>query len=480
MRIFYTTIYIVQKLHRKGEKDDPFLMGASMEKSVAKKIPADALKVIELLESCGFEAWAVGGCVRDALLGKRPHDWDFCTSATPKQMRDCFAGHQIVAVGERHGTLAVRVEDAFYEVTTYRTDGAYLDARHPDTVQFVGDITQDLARRDFTINAMAWHPVRGLFDPFLGQTDLSAGVICCVGQPSARFREDALRVLRALRFSSVLGFSLQNDTKQAVLLEKEGLRQVARERIRQEVDGLLRGEEAPAVLREYLPVFAVFWPQLLAMQGFLQHSPYHDRDVLEHSLATLAAVPGEQRELRLAALLHDVAKPYCFALDAKGNGHFFGHAEQGAEIARQMLDGLRYDHDTAETVVALVRWHDIPLADSERLLRRRVARFGPTLYGQLLWLKQADAAAHAPAFAAERVEQVMCQRERLAALLKSTPCLTLGQLAVGGRDVLARGIAPGPVVGVLLNGLLNDVIDGHLPNNRDVLLRELERRIHVG
>ena len=259
-------------------------------------------------------------------------------------------------------------------------------------------------------------------------------------------------------------------------MEKEDLRQVARERIRQEVDGVLQGQKAPAVLRDYLPVFAVFWPQLLAMKGFLQHSPYHDKDVLEHSLATVAATPREQRELRLAALLHDVAKPYCFTLDAQGTGHFFGHAEQGAEVAKQMLDGLRYDHRTIETVVSLVRWHDIPLADSERLLRRRVARFGPKLYGQLLWLKQADAAAHAPAFAAARVEQVVDQREQLLQLLQNTPCLTMAQLAVNGKDVLAMGVVPGPVVGALLGGLLQDVIDGSLPNERDILLKELARR----
>lgn len=447
-----------------------------MEQSVFQIVPADALKVIQLLESGGFEAWAVGGCVRDALLGKQPHDWDFCTSATPQKMRACFAGYEIVPVGERHGTLAVRVGTAFYEVTTYRTEGDYLDARHPETVQFVGDIAQDLARRDFTMNAMAWHPVRGLFDPFLGRADLAAGVIRCVGDARARFHEDALRVLRALRFAAVLGFSLQSDTKRAVLMEKEGLRQVARERIRQEVDGVLQGQKAPAVLRDYLPVFAVFWPQLLAMKGFLQHSPYHDKDVLEHSLATVAATPREQRELRLAALLHDVAKPYCFTLDAQGTGHFFGHAEQGAEVAKQMLDGLRYDHRTIETVVSLVRWHDIPLADSERLLRRRVARFGPKLYGQLLWLKQADAAAHAPAFAAARVEQVVDQREQLLQLLQNTPCLTMAQLAVNGKDVLAMGVVPGPVVGALLGGLLQDVIDGSLPNERDILLQELARR----
>lgn len=447
-----------------------------MEQSVFQIVPADALKVIQLLESGGFEAWAVGGCVRDALLGKQPHDWDFCTSATPQQMRACFAGYEIVPVGERHGTLAVRVGTAFYEVTTYRTEGDYLDARHPETVRFVGDITQDLARRDFTMNAMAWHPVRGLFDPFLGRADLAAGAIRCVGNARARFHEDALRVLRALRFAAVLGFSLQSDTKRAVLMEKEGLRQVARERIRQEVDGVLQGQKAPAVLRDYLPVFAVFWPQLLAMKGFLQHSPYHDKDVLEHSLATVAATPREQRELRLAALLHDVAKPYCFTLDAQGTGHFFGHAEQGAEVAKQMLDGLRYDHRTIETVVSLVRWHDIPLADSERLLRRRVARFGPKLYGQLLWLKQADAAAHAPAFAAARVEQVVDQREQLLQLLQNTPCLTMAQLAVNGKDVLAMGVVPGPAVGALLGGLLQDVIDGSLPNERDILLQELARR----
>ena len=448
-----------------------------MEQSVLKNMPADALKVIQLLEQNKFEAWAVGGCVRDALLGKQPHDWDFCTSATPQQMRDCFAGYQIIPVGEQHGTLAVRVGTELFEVTTYRTDGAYLDARHPETVSFVGDITQDLARRDFTINAMAWHPARGLFDPFSGQKDLLAEVICCVGDARARFREDALRVLRALRFAAVLGFSLQEGTKQAVFSQKEGLRQVARERIRQEMNGLLQGEEAPAVLRCYLPVFAVFWPQLLAMRGFVQHSPYHDKDVWEHSLAALAAMPREQLGLRLAALLHDVAKPYCFTLDAQGTGHFFGHAEQGAQIVKQMLDGLRYEHRMTETVATLVRWHDIPLADSERLLRRRVARFGPQWYEQLLWLKQADAAAQAPAVAAARVQQVQQQRKQLAVLLQNTPCLTLAQLAVNGKDVLAMGLAPGPAVGALLNGLLRDVIDGQLPNRREVLLAELTRRI---
>lgn len=439
--------------------------------------PAGALELMERLERGGFEAWAVGGCVRDTLLGRAPHDWDICTSATPEQMRLCFAGLHLIDTGLRHGTLTARVDHVSYEVTTYRVDGVYKDGRRPEQVRFVDSVTQDLARRDFTINAMAWHPLRGLADPWGGRADLAARRIRCVGRPADRFEEDALRILRALRFAATLGFELEEQTALAVHEKKASLRRVAPERLREEFFRLLCGPSSAAVLDDYLDVFCVFVPELGPMKGFLQHNSYHDRDVWGHTLAALEAAPADEPEVRLAALLHDVGKPERFTQDADGVGHFYGHAARSAEIAHVLLRRLHCDSETLRTVTELVLRHDLPLSADPRLLRRRLAQLGQRQLERLLALQRADVCGQAPACRAQRLAALEQAGAALRAVAAQRPCLGLRQLAVGGRDLLALGIPQGPRVGALLRGLLEQVLDGALPNEREALLAELRKKL---
>ncbi len=447
-----------------------------MEKFAAAP-PAGVLELIKRLERGGFEAWAVGGCVRDALLGRAPHDWDLCTSATPQQMRACFAGLHLIDTGLRHGTLTARVDHCSYEVTTYRVDGAYQDGRRPAQVRFVRSLTQDLARRDFTVNAMAWHPQRGLADPYGGQTDLAARRIRCVGRPADRFEEDALRILRALRFAATLGFELEEQTARAVREERAALSRIAPERLREEFFRLLCGPGCAAVLDGYLDVFCVFLPELGPMRGCLQHNAYHDRDVWGHTLAALEAVPADDLTVRLAALLHDIGKPECFTQDENGVGHFYGHAARSVEIARAVLQRLRCDGETLRTVTGLVLQHDLPFSADPRLLRRRLAQLGPQRIEQLLALQRADVCGQAPGCRAERLAAQEEIKTALNAVLRQRPCLDLGQLAVDGRDVLALGVPQGPGVGALLRALLEQVVDGALPNERAALLAELRKKL---
>ena len=439
-------------------------------------LPGGVRQLLRRLEENGFEGWVVGGCVRDALLGKTPHDFDLCTNADPAQMHRCFAGLHLIDTGLRHGTVTARVDHISYEVTTYRADGVYEDGRRPSAVRFVRSIEEDLARRDFTINAMAWHPVRGLADPFGGRQDLTAGRIRCVGDAAARLSEDALRILRALRFASVLGFSLEPETERAVRQEKSRLLQIAPERIREELLRLLCGEGAARVLEDYAEVFFEILPPLRPMQGFDQRNPHHDKDVWRHTLAAVAAAPPDPL-LRLAALLHDAGKPGCFSLDAQGVGHFFGHAQRSAEIADRLLRGLHCDGETRRCAVELVRLHGLPLTLQPRLLRRRMARLGPQQLLRLIALQRADVAAQAPALREQRLADLDAVEAAARRLIDQSPCLSVAGMAVGGRDLLARGVPQGPQIGRLLHRLLEELLDGDLANEREALLARLEEML---
>ena len=286
-------------------------------------IPEGVRVLLERLEAAGYEAWCVGGCVRDALLGRTPEDWDVTTSALPEETMAVF-GDQALPTGLKHGTVTVKTGDGPVEVTTYRLDGAYRDHRRPESVAFTASLEEDLARRDFTVNAMALDLRRELRDPFGGRADLARGLLRCVGDPDRRFQEDALRILRGLRFAAALGLEIEPGTAAAVRRNREGLRDIAAERIQVEFFKLLPGKGAAAVLRGYPEVFGVFWPELLPMVGFGQRNRHHCYDVWEHTLHALDAVPGDV-VLRCAMLLHDVGKPACFTLDEKGVGHFYGH-----------------------------------------------------------------------------------------------------------------------------------------------------------
>lgn len=433
-------------------------------------LPEGAAFILERLQSCSHRAYVVGGCVRDTLLGLTPKDFDICTDALPEQMQAAFADCRVIETGLKHGTLTVLWDHIPYEVTTFRVDGTYSDHRHPDGVTFVSDVTADLARRDFTVNAMAWNPETGLVDAFGGQTDLQSKLIRCVGDPEVRFGEDALRILRALRFAAVYGFAIEERTAEAIHALKDTLRDVAAERIRIELAKLLCGQAAEDILRTYCDVIFTIMPPLAPMHGFDQRTPYHRYDVWEHTIRALAAAPATE-VMRLTMLLHDSGKPDSFTLDEKGVGHAHGHPKRSAEIARDMLLRLRVDNATLDRVALLVANHDYPLTPDRRILLRRLNKFGEEVLRQLIEVHRADGMGKGTV-APEIVEDwAATMRRALDAVLAEKPCFTLKELAVNGGDLIRAGIPQGSAIGRCLQTLLEAVIDGKLPNEREALLQ---------
>ncbi|MBQ4397760.1 MAG: HD domain-containing protein [Clostridia bacterium] len=435
-------------------------------------IPDNVLCVMKKLRNSGYESFVVGGCVRDALLGKTPKDYDITTNALPLQVKTLFAqnGFRVIETGLRHGTVTVLSNGTPVEVTTYRIDGAYSDGRHPDSVTFSDGIADDLSRRDFTINAMAYSPDAGFVDLFGGAEDLKNKRICCVGNPQKRFEEDALRMLRALRFSSVLGFAIAPETSDQIHRQKHLLEHLAKERITAEFLGLLCGQNASGVMREYRDIIAEILPPIAPMFGFAQHNLHHDADVWEHTLRVVDAVPSDDIVLRLAALLHDVGKPHCFTADADGVGHFYGHPAISADICEQIFSRyLRTDKKTASRVTLLVKSHDEPLLPpSRRILHRRLTKYGEEVLRQLLALHRADVIGQAPAYRG-RLDELDEAERILDTLVQENACMRIGDLALNGRDLQNMGVAPGPPIGALLRALLSEVCDGVTPNTPDAL-----------
>ena len=432
-------------------------------------MPAGAAFVLQRLKENGFQGYVVGGCVRDSLLGRAPKDWDICTDALPEEMQRVFGDQHVIETGLKHGTLTVMYDHEPYEVTTFRVDGEYTDHRHPDAVRFVKNVVDDLARRDFTVNAMAWNPQSGLVDAFGGQEDLRAGVIRCVGEADRRFGEDALRIMRALRFASVYGFDIEAETAAAVHLLKDTLRDVAAERIRVELAKLLCGQGAGKMLREYADVFFAILPQLAPMHGFDQRTPYHAYDVWEHTIRAVENAPSTET-LRLTLLLHDAGKPAAFTVDEQGVGHAHGHHRLSAEIAAEVLAYLRLDNATRDRILMLVEHHDWPLSTERTLLKRRLNRLGEEALYQLIEVQRADALGKGTEAAADVETRTEELRQALTALLAERPCVTLRDMAANGRDLMAEGIAHGRQLGETLNWLLAEVLNERLPNEREALL----------
>ena len=375
-------------------------------------------------------------------------------------------GERAVPTGLKHGTVTVRTEDQPVEVTTFRKDGAYRDHRRPETVTFTDSLEEDLRRRDFTVNAMALD-LRGTFrDPFGGLGDLERGILRCVGEAERRFHEDALRILRGLRFSACLGFVLEEKTASAIREKKELLRDIAPERVWAELSRLLTGRWADEVLRAYPEVVGVFWPELLPMIGFDQRTRHHCYDVWKHTLHALAAVEPDVI-LRCTMLLHDIGKPETFTVDDRGHGHFKGHPARGAAKAEEMLRRLRVDNATRETVVRLVEWHDRNIPRTDRGLRRALRDLGEADLRRLLAVKRADNLAQAHQDLLGEIDKAETILDRL---LAEGACVTLKQLAVGGNDLADLGLR-GPAVGRMLNTLLDRVVDGEVPNERQALLQ---------
>ena len=432
------------------------------------EIPAHALTVVERLERYGYEAYVVGGCVRDCLLGRSPKDWDVCTNALPEEVLRVFKRFHVIKTGLQHGTVTVMVSHQPVEVTTFRIDGVYTDNRHPDSVNFVSRVEEDLARRDFTINAMAYSPTRGLVDAFGGQEDLRAGLIRCVGEPDARFNEDGLRILRALRFAARYNFGIEIETAFSIHRNRHLLENVSVERIFSELKGILAGEGVLGMMQAFPDVFSIIIPELAPTIGFDQCNPHHIYDVWTHTAHAVQAAPADEI-LRLALLLHDIAKPACFTRGDDGKGHFYGHGQQGADLARQILLRLKSDTATLQAVVTLVREHDNILPTTAPGMRRIIGRLGEHTLQQLLEIKKADMAAQSTHEREQKQRALREARLLLEDVLEEPPAFTVGDLAINGKDLIGMGVKPGPAMGDTLKTLLAEVQDELLPNTPEAL-----------
>ena len=441
-------------------------------------IPQGPDEILNRLTAAGFQAYAVGGCVRDSLLGTVPGDWDICTSALPEETKACFSDLRVVETGLKYGTVTVIFQGVPYEITTFRSDGNYLDHRRPQQVNFVRTLKEDLLRRDFTINAMAVGLDGEIQDPFGGRQDLTDGIIRCVGDPDTRFTEDALRILRGLRFASRLGFSIAPETAAAMERNKNLLSYVSGERIYKELTGILIGTYAQSVLEQYGGVLAAVLPEIQPSMGFLQRNPFHNRDVWQHTLEAL----GKSRPdpiVRWALLLHDLGKPDCFTLDDRGIGHFYGHPQRSMELAEQILDRFHGDKKTRDTICLLVRDHDREAPATIKNARRWIARYGRDNVRLLLEVKRCDCLAHVdtPKTRA-RYNNLMEMTRLIRECLETERCFSVRDLPVKGGDVMALGVPAGPQVGRILEGLLDDVLDGACPPEREALLERLKQLIN--
>ena len=433
-------------------------------------IPAPARYVLEQLHTAGFAAYVVGGCVRDSLLGHTPGDWDITTAAHPGQVHEALTGITVLDTGLQHGTVTAVLEGMRLEITTFRTEGTYSDHRRPDSVAFAKTIEEDLSRRDFTVNAMAFSPNTGLIDPFGGQIDLQKGILCAVGDPQKRFDEDALRILRGLRFAARLEFSIEPDTGAAMLAQKQQLQALAQERIQAELLPLLSAPGAVAVLRQYREIFAVILPELAPMFDFDQQNKHHLYDVWEHTLHTMEHIAPDPC-LRLVMLLHDCGKPTRFSIDFRGDGHFYGHAAQSAQLAQVALTQLRCSKELTDRVVRLIYYHDHDILDSRKSLLRWLGKLGEDDLRALLHIKIADNLGQHPKYL--RVERFQKTLSSLDSLLQEQPCFDRTSLAVKGGDLLPLGFR-GAAIGQALDKLVTAVIDGQVENQKEALLDFLQ------
>ena len=430
------------------------------------KLPQTIVTILDTLENHGFAAYVVGGCVRDSLLGLTPADFDLCTSALPEQMEQVFAGQRLVLAGEKHGTVGVCTDTGVVEITTFRTEGDYRDSRHPDWVRFVGDVEQDLARRDFTVNAMAYSPTRGFADPFGGRQDLENKILRAVGAPEKRFREDALRILRGVRFAVRYGLTVEPETRRAMDDQAGGLDSLSRERVFEELSKLLPLVTG-ADLLEFASIMGAAIPELAPTIGFDQHSPHHAYDLYTHVAYVTGAVPGELT-VRWAALLHDIGKVSTFTRDETGRGHFYGHASAGAELAEQVLLGLKAPARLRRQVVELIGAHMTRLQPDKKQLRRQLSRLGWEQLEREFWLQQADMSSKGVTEPGEG-EIFPEIRRLLEEIRREDSCLKITDLAVNGEDLMALGYQ-GRQIGERLHWLLEQVLEETLPNDRQALL----------
>ena len=432
-------------------------------------LPQEVNMALNSLEQYGFEGYLVGGCVRDSLLDLSPQDWDLVTSAKPQQIKAIFSDYRIVEAGIKYGTITVIINEKPIEITTYRVEGMYSDNRHPDTVRFVKSLEEDLSRRDFTVNALAYHPQKGLIDYFQGLRDLQQKRIRSVGNPHERFKEDSLRIMRALRFAATYQFTIGAKTAKAMVLQKELLGNIAAERIRLELEKLLCGEGVKAVLRDYVNIIGVVIPELLPMIDFKQHNPHHHLDVWEHTLACLDKTPKE-KVLRLVMLFHDIGKPLCFTMDEKGIGHFYGHNRVSLEIAKTVLKRLKYDRVTLKQVESLILYHDVLVIPETKYVKRWLNRLGEENFRLLLEVKKADAQGKNPKIVQDKLYHIEKLENIFKKVIDERQCFSLKSLAINGNDLLQLGVPQGKSLGLMLDTILKKVVNEEVENERKKLL----------
>ena len=431
-------------------------------------MPKNVDTAINLLQSAGFEAYAVGGCVRDSLLGKTPNDWDITTSAKPEDMKSVFADFHCIDTGIKHGTVTVVIDGEPLEITTFRLDGEYEDNRHPKSVTFTSDLGADLGRRDFTVNAMAYSKKTGTVDLFGGQNDLKNGIIRCVGDPDRRFNEDALRILRALRFASALDFEIEEKTAQSLLKNRALLGNISEERIAKELLKLVCGKGAKRILTDFAPVLFEILPELQPMYKNSHDNPHHCYDIYEHTLIAVESIDPEPT-LRFAMLLHDCGKPAVKKFDENGVAHFYGHQRISAEISAQILARLKVSNKFRDEILFLVSNHDRwELYENTEKMPRYLSKFGLDGVLNLLKVMRADVLAQSPEYR-YRLDQIADAEETAKNLAAQKPCLSLSELQINGRTLMDIGIPQGRKLGAVLAQLLDEVIDGVTKNTQEAL-----------
>lgn len=440
------------------------------------QMPENASRIIRTLQDAGYEAYIVGGCVRDAILGRQPDDWDITTSATPDQVKNLF--QRTIDTGIEHGTVTVMFGKEGYEVTTYRVDGKYEDHRRPTSVKFTASLIEDMKRRDFTINAMAYNEIEGVVDHFDGIGDLNRGIIRCVGEPRERFDEDALRILRAVRFAAQLDFMIDERTKEAIKNQAVFLKDISAERIHVELTKLLVSKHPERMRLAYeLGVTAIVLPEFDAMMNTKQNNKHHMYSVGEHTLCAVKEVPATEM-MRWAALLHDVAKPVTKTVDGNGD-HFYGHNEVGSKMAGTILRRLKFDNATISRVRQLVLWHDYGMGQvpSLRSFRKSLSKMGADLFEDYTEIKRADILAQSEYMRREKLDNLEVLKQYYQKIKEEQQCLSLKELAVTGKDLIEIGFTPGKEIGETLQYLLEQVLETPELNDHATLMNLVSEKI---
>lgn len=440
-------------------------------------IPENANKIIHTLQANGHSAYVVGGCVRDSVMGRVPHDWDICTSATPDEMLEIFKDYRVIETGLQHGTVTIVIDKEQYECTTYRIDGKYSDNRRPDTVVFTDNLIEDLKRRDFTINAMAYNDKEGLIDPFEGLVDIGYGKIQCVGSAEDRFNEDALRILRAIRFSSQLDFTPSLDTDWQIHRQYSNLENISIERINSEFCKIISSNCFCVQLLLYKDVFSLFIPEFKDMIDFSQNNPYHQFNVYDHTIHAIQHCESSDLTTRLAVLFHDIGKPHCYQDGEDGKRHFKGHGKVSADMTNEIMKRLKFDNETRNNVVQLVYYHDATFEIGEKYIKRWLNKIGISQFRRLLDVRRADIKGQKFDYDKERIAKIDNIERLLDEVLEEKQCFTLKDLAVNGKDLIQIGFKSGKELGSVLNMLLNGVINDEFKNNKEDLLKIAENEI---